>query len=279
MKYGIISRTLDPDLETAFAMGRELGFDGLEILFVELEYQKEILWTREGVRQLRRLAEATGLELPSCCAGRYNRRGFVNPDPAVREECVEIMLRGFVNPDPAVREECVEIMLHLIDTCSDAGMENILVAFFGDHEIRTEQHKDLVVEALKRCAPKAESRGITLALEGTVPVEDFLAIIERVDSEALGIYYDVGNAQWLGYDIAAELRTARDLVAQVHIKDRTMSGENVPLGEGAVDFRVVADTLHGIGYEDYLVLETPGGDDRRAFAERHLAFIRQFVEG
>jgi len=260
MKYGIISRTLDPDLETAFTMGRELGFDGLEILFVELEYQKEILWTREGVRQLRRLAEATGLELPSCCAGRYNRRGFVNPDPAVREECVEIMLR-------------------LIDTCTDAGMDNILVAFFGDHEIRTEQHKDLVVEALKRCAPKAESRGITLALEGTVPVEDFMAIIERVDSEALGIYYDVGNAQWLGYDIAAELRTARDLVAQVHIKDRTTSGENVPLGEGAVDFRVVADTLHEIGYEDYLVLETPGGDDRRAFAERHLAFIRQFVEG
>jgi L-ribulose-5-phosphate 3-epimerase len=276
MKYGIIAGILDPDLETAFRMGQELGFDGLEMSFNELDYEKALLWTHEGVQQIRRLAEATGLEVPSCCAGRYNRRGFVNPDPAVREECVAIML-------------------HLIDTCADVGMDNILVAFFGDHQIETDEHKDLVVEAMKRCAPKAESRGITLALEGTVTAEEFMEIIERADSEALGVYYDVGNAVWLGYDGPAELRKLSDagLLRQIHIKDMTVDKSNVPLGEpvaagsdrlrspgeGGVDWPAVAEAIRDIGYDGYLVLETTGGDDRRAFAQRHLAFIKGYLEG
>jgi hexulose-6-phosphate isomerase len=262
MKYGIISRILDPELEAAFNMGQELGFDGLEIPFVELDCEKEPLWTREGVQQIRGLAEATGLEVPSCCAGRYN-------------------LRGFVNPDPEVREKCVEILLHLIDTCAEVGMENILVAFFGDHEIETDKHRDLVVEAMKRCAPKAESRGITLALEGTVTAEDFFEIIDRTESEALGVYYDVGNAVWLGYDGPAELRkiSERGLLAQVHIKDMTPEKQNVPLGEGGVNWPAVGDALREIEYDGYLVLETTGGDDRRAFAQRHLAFIKKHLEG
>ncbi len=262
MKYGIIASILDPELETAFKMGRELGFDGLEVPFNGLDYEQEVLWTREGVRQIRRLAEATGMEVPSCCAGRFNRLGFVNPDPEVREECVEILL-------------------HLIDTCAEVGMQNILVAFFGDHEIETEEHKDLVVEAMRRCAPKAESRGITLALEGTVTAEDFFEIIDRTESEALGVYYDVGNAVWLGYDGPAELRKISDkgLLAQVHIKDMTAEKQNVPLGEGGVNWPAVADALREIEYDGYLVLETTGGDDRRAFAQRHLAFIKSCIEG
>ena len=228
--------------------------------FNGLDYEQEVLWTREGVQQIRGLAEATGLEVPSCCAGRYNRRGFVNPDPAVREECVEKLV-------------------HLIDTCAEVGMQNILVAFFGDHEIKTNEHKDLVVGAMQRCAPKAESRGITLALEGTVTAEDFIEIIERADSEALGVYYDVGNAVWLGYDGPAELRKLSEagLLRQIHIKDMTLDKKNARSDPASWHSPSVTEAIGDIGYDGYLVLETTGGDDRRAFAQRHLAFIRQHV--
>jgi len=261
MKYGICAGGRFGDLEDAFRIAPEIGFDGLEIPFTKVEdYQDELIWTREGVSQLRNWSEQYGVEMPSCVAGRYN-------------------LRGFPDDDPAVREEAVELMLHLIDMCAEAGIGTILTAFFGQQALETEEDIQRGIDGVRQCAPKAESQGVTLALEGTVDVDTWLRMVDAIDSDAIGIYYDVGNALRFGHDGPRELRILDEegLLEQIHIKDMTYDHKNKPLGEGDVDWDGVGAALREISYDGYLVLETPRSDNPREDYGEWLQFTRDLV--
>lgn len=262
MNYGMCAGGRFPELDTAFEMAPQIGLDGLEVPFNTLDPEQELIFTREGVQHLRRLSEQHGVAMPSCVAGRYNRRGFPDDDPEVREEAVELMLR-------------------LIDRCAEAGIERILVAFFGDQAMETETHIERAIDGVGQCAPKAESRGVRLALEGTVDADTWLRIIDGIGSDAVGVYYDVGNAARFRLDGPAEMRllSQEGLLEQIHIKDMTLEHRNVPLGEGAVDWDAVVVTIRDIGYDEWLVLETPSSDDPLTDYAPWVEFIRTRIEG
>ena len=120
---------------------------------------------------------------------------------------------------------------------------------------------------------------MVLALEGTVPADTWLRMIEAIDSEAVGVYYDVGNAVWLGYDGPAELRTlaAAGVLRQIHIKDMTVDKQNMPLGEGGVDWPAVAAAIKDIGYDGYVALETPASGDPLVEQETYLEFTKALL--
>ena len=261
MKYGIGAARFGEDFEEAFRLAGKIGFDGLEIPFNRVEdHETELIWSSEGVAALRGWAERYGIEMPSCVAGRYNHRGFADEDPHVREEAVTLML-------------------HLIDTCAEAGIRKILTPFFGSQMLDSEERIGRGIDGVRRCAPRAESRGISLALEGTVDAGTWLRMIEAIDSESVGVYYDVGNATRYGLDGPAELRmlAAEGVLELIHIKDMTLDHQNMPLGEGDVDWGAVAEAINEIDYDNYLVLETPLREKPREDYGAWLEFIRSRI--
>ncbi len=69
-------------------------------------------------------------------------------------------------------------------------------------------------------------------------------------------------------------------IGGIHFKDVKMTAPpeyNVRLGEGNVDFRAVAQSLKAIGYDGWIVLETPAGDEPLSNAKADLAFARSVV--
>jgi sugar phosphate isomerase/epimerase len=67
------------------------------------------------------------------------------------------------------------------------------------------------------------------------------------------------------------MRQLGDLVGMIHAKDT----DRKRLGEGKVDFKGVDAAIREIGYDGYIVLETPVGDDPRADNAFNLAFIKK----
>jgi sugar phosphate isomerase/epimerase len=124
-----------------------------------------------------------------------------------------------------------------------------------------EDHVSSVVNTLKEIVPRAQDAGVILGLENTITAAQNLEIIERVGSEWLQIYYDVGNSTGNGYDVPGELRAiGNDRLCEVHLKDW-----NTPLlgsAEGMVEMPAVAAALQEIGYDKWLVLETEGREGR-----------------
>jgi len=138
-----------------------------------------------------------------------------------------------------------------IDVCKIFGVNIVLLAFFGNGDLQNdEKGKDVVVERLKRVAPKAEKADVCLGIESWLSAEEHLAIIDRVGSPAVKVYYDVANSHKAGYDIYKEIRRLGKHICEFHAKDY-----DDLYGKGSIDFERVRVAMDDIGYRGWIVME------------------------
>ena len=213
-------------------------------------------------------------------------------DPSIRQRYVELgaqygvtfhsIALGLYNQYPLAEEpRCAVWLVDAIDTAVALGASNVLMAFFGDGDLRyrdengdfvdeseggfasfrlDEKKVGSVVDTLTQVIPRARDAGVALGLENTISAAQNLEIIDRVGSEWLQVYYDLGNSTGNGYDVPAELRMiGNGRLCEVHLKDwnTTLLGN----AEGMVDNHAAAAALNDIGYDKWLVLETSGRQD------------------
>lgn len=173
-------------------------------------------------------------------------------------------------------------VLDALEAAAILGAKNILLAFFGNGDLRLKdaggELRNLstgpftsfeldaagvtrVVEVLKQVVPRAEDEGIALGLENTLTADQNLEIIERVGSELVQIYYDVGNSTHYGYDVAGEIqRIGSDRICEIHLKD--WASPVLGAAEGEVDFKAAAEACRKIGYDKWYVLESSGRENQ-----------------
>jgi sugar phosphate isomerase/epimerase len=165
-----------------------------------------------------------------------------------------------------------------IDAAKELGATAILVAFFGKGDLLASDGTvkadavDVVVERLKAAAPRAKAAGVALAIEDYLDAEQNLRILDRVNHEAVQIWYDVYNTgATKGYDVPAEVRRLKGRIAQFHFKN----GKQY-LGEGKLQFEPIAAAIVETGYRGWIVMETqsPSGD-AVADARRNGQYVRK----
>ncbi|HKJ68973.1 MAG TPA: TIM barrel protein [bacterium] len=187
-------------------------------------------------------------------------------------------------------------VIDAIEAAAALGAKNILMAFFGNGDLRLQdsmgEFRDLregayseyeldtegvtrVVEVLRQIVPRAEDANVVLGLENTITARQNLEIIERVGSEMVQVYYDVGNSWGNGYNVPEEIRLlGNDRICEVHLKDRQTRMLGSP--EGQVDMHQCAEALRDIGYDKWLVLETSGREGQFiADTRTNVAFVKQ----
>ena len=208
-------------------------------------------------------------------------------DPAFRQQYKEMMQKtgivasstamGFLNDKPLATDPRGPAWLdQTIEGSKDLGAKVILVAFFGNGDLRKgkklkEKEVDVAVERLKEAAPKAEKAGVILGVENTLSGKDNLMILDRVKSDAVRMYYDVGNSTGNDYDVPAEIRDLGNRICQFHFKD----GGHY-LGKGDVKFGPIVDAINAIDYQGWFVLETAiPSKDRDADFKKNAEFVRQ----
>ena len=256
MKFGIRNGCLRLPLEEAFKVAGEIGFDGLE-LDVGPDYQNAPLWTSEGRKQIAEWA-SRGAELSSTCIGGLWTHSF-----------------GDANPD--VRARAKEVTLNTIEACTELGARWILIPVTPGKEVTEEQGIANWIEGVSGCVSAAEEHEVILALENVgrgyaQSAKGLLHIAQEVDSPFVRTYYDIGNGLSLGNDPIEELKLlGTEWITIVHAKD---PGGQL-LGEGRIDYDAVEATIQEIGYDGYMVLETPATDDPIAAAKHNLEFLQK----
>jgi L-ribulose-5-phosphate 3-epimerase len=220
----------------ALAVAKEIGLDGVE---VSAGSAADVLHLAKPEVQAayQTAVQETGMLVPSVAMGLLNEHPFAT-DP-----------RG-----PAWLEQT-------LGAAEALEAQVILLAFFGKGDLREGTTLkagdiDVVVERIRAAAPLAEKAGVILGLENTLSARDNLAILERIQSEAVLVYYDICNSTNNGYDVPDEIRMLGDRICQIHLKEN-----GVLLGEGKVDMLGVQQAVEAIGYKGWLVLETPIIDD------------------
>lgn len=215
-------------------------------------------------------------------------------DPAVRKKYLELGKKhgitfhsvaagSILNRIPLASEpQSAVYVIDAIEAAVALGAKNILIAFFGNGDLRKKdadgnfiEHKDggfsryelnekgvtRVVEALRQIVPRAEDAGVVLGLENTLTAKQNLEIIARIGSGWAQVYYDVGNSKGNNYDVVSEIRMlGNDRICEVHLKDRGTRLLGSP--ESQVDMNACAKALDDIGYDKWLVLETSGREGK-----------------
>ncbi len=256
MKFGIRNGCLRQPWEKVFEIAGDIGFDGVE-LDIGADYKDTLLWTKEGRQQVAEWA-SQGAELCSTCIGG-------------------LWTHSFGDADPDVRAAAQEVTTNTIEACAELGARWILVPITPGKDVTEEEGIAHWIEGVKQCAPIAEKHQVILALENVgrgyaQSAEGLLPIATSVDSPYVRTYYDFGNGLSLGNDPIAEIKLlGSEWIAIIHAKD---PGGQL-LGEGRIDFDAVEAAIDEIGYDGYMVLETPATEDPIAAAKHNLEFLQK----
>lgn len=193
---------------------------------------------------------------------------------------VSSVAMGLLNNYPYATDDRAQGWLEqTIEGAADLGATNILMAFFGNGDLRDEntKHKikmiDATVERLKDVAPKAEKAGVILGLENSLDGKTNMDILDRVQHDSVRYYYDIGNLTHYGYDVPSDIRMMGDRICQFHFKDYDDF-----LGIGENKMEPIAKAIHDINYKGWIVLETKIlSGDRDADFKRNAAYTRKLM--
>lgn len=249
MKIGFMDNMLKGGMAAKFAEAKRFGYEGIEIVVWS---PQDPLFKEGGVDQIKGLQSEYGLEVPS-----LSLAGFMKLD--------------FRHPNEDTRSKGIEFVCNAVRIISALGGDVLLIPFFSqDYPLDAEDViNQRLIEGFKACTSIAEKLGVCLAIESWLKAEDLEKLLRNIGSPAVGIYYDIANTTFKGYDAASEIRKLVKYIAQIHMKE-TPWGK--PFGQGMVNYPAVAKAIKDISYDDYLIVEMPveAPDDLAT----HLAFVK-----
>lgn len=253
MKQGYSFFSFAPDVDVANAARciKAAGYDGFEPVMSETGYLRPEMSDKD-IKQIRTIAEDTGLEIPSVGVWSLWDNNLVSNRLEIREKARKIVVRQ-------------------LEAAAILGADTILVVpgyvgtdFTAEPErIRYDAAYDRIREQLFRLAVDAETAGVSIGIENVwnkfllSPLE-VRSLIDEIGSQYVGVYFDVGNIIYIGYpEQWIEILGRR--IKKIHFSDYREGAAGlsgfVDLLAGDVDFQAVMQALDAIGYDDYLTLE------------------------
>ncbi len=251
MKKGIsIWSFAETDLEKCMKLAKDAGFDGIELALDE-HGPVSMDSTKEDIMKVKAMAEDVGIELYSIACGLYWTYNYTS-----------------ANEDNVKRAK--EITRKQLEVASWLGCDTILVvpgavevAFDPGEVVEYDVAYNRALEALRELAPVAESLKVAIGVENVwnrfllSPMEmaDF---IDKVGSDYVGSYFDVGNVLFSGYP-EHWIKILNKRIKKVHFKDyRRAAGDLhgfVDLLAGEVNWPAVMEQLGKIGYDNWVTAE------------------------
>lgn len=259
MRYGIRENLMGSDitLEEKFRRARQLGFDGIEMIPRDApQMHGMMVFDEEGRDELVGLCEEFDLVISSLSLATWRQANCLTTDE-------DEWLRG------------KQHLIEAITAATDLGCDGILLPHFREMEPRLDDPRlEWDLRGIREAVEEAGNPDIVLCVECTVDLQTMQGIVEIADHPQVGIYYDIGNLKSVGHDPAAMIRALGTRgVKMIHIKE---AGAEL-LGEGMVDMAQVADAVHTIGYDGWLVFETAPTDDPMAAMCHNFAELRKWL--
>ena len=249
MKKGIsIWSFAESDLKKCFELAKDAWFDGVEVALDE-KGLISLESTKEDAVTVKAMADEAGIELYSVASMLYWTYNYTSENEENRKKAKEITKKQ-------------------LQVASWLGCDSILVVpgavgvdwIAGSEVVDYEVAYNRAYEALKELAPVAEEYKVYIAIENVgnkfllSPLE-MRGLIDSIDSEYVGAYFDVGNILSCGYP-EQWIRILGNRIKKIHLKDyKRSTSDMVDLLAGDVDYIAVMAMLDKIGYHDWLTAE------------------------
>jgi sugar phosphate isomerase/epimerase len=249
--------------EKCLELAHELGFDGVELLQMQLPDT-----TPAGLRSIKRRAFSLGLPL----MGYSTHQGFVSPDPQKRTDNIlkttQFLEEAYDLGIPTMRVNTGRwgTSKNFDELMKNRGIEPRLEGHTDDEGFKW------VIDSFARLVPEAEKRGVVMGLEnhwglGLTP-EGVLRIVDAIKSPWLQVTLDTGNFLEEPYPKLAML-APRTVLLQA--KTYFGGGEWYTL---ELDYKAIAEILRTAGYRGWISLEYEGKEEVIPAIKKSLELLR-----
>ncbi|MCD6336510.1 MAG: sugar phosphate isomerase/epimerase [Candidatus Latescibacteria bacterium] len=232
-------------------LAKDAGFEAIELALAE-DGDITLNSTETEIRALRETADRIEIELASLATGLFWSYSLTSNDADTRKKALDV----------AKKE---------LEVAAWLGVDAILVVpgavgvdFVPESEvIPYDVAYKRALAAIRELAPVAEQLKVAVCVENVwnkfllspLEMRDF---VDAVDSEYVGVYFDVGNVIPMGYP-EHWIQILGKRIKRVHFKDfrrnvGTLDGF-VDLLEGDVNWPGVMAALRRIGYNSYATAE------------------------
>lgn len=259
---GVILESFKTDRSTAIKMAAQMGANGIQMYATEGENSPENLNASQRI-ELRKEVEGAGLVFSALCGDLG--RGFGNKD---------------LNP------ELIEKSKRIVELAKDLGTDIITTHIGVVPADKNHERYKIMQEACFELARFADSMEAHFAIEtGPETAATLKAFLDDLKSTGVAVNLDPANFKMVtGDDPVKAVYTLKDYIVHTHAKDgnRLNIGnpefiyqavhpvpqgfndvqyfEEVPLGQGSVDFPNYLKALEDIGYKGFLTIEREVGE-------------------
>jgi L-ribulose-5-phosphate 3-epimerase len=253
VKKGINIWSFPNDLKIAesIELAKDAGFEGIELALNETG-ELSLDSSEHELLEILKHAKDTGIELTSLASGLYWTYSLTSSHAHIRDKAKTIVKKQ-------------------LEAAAVLGVDTILVVpgavgvdFIPDSEVVPyDRAYDHALEAISQLAEEAKALRVSIGIENVwnkfllspLELRDF---IDKVNSDFVGAYFDVGNVIYSGYP-EHWISILNKRIKKVHFKDyrRDAGGLHgfVDLLAGDVDYPSVVNALTEIGYKDYVIAE------------------------
>ncbi len=232
----------------------DIGYRGIELL-ADVPHAWPAGLLPERRQAIRTALEKHGLEISNINAFMMN---------AVGDPRQPYWHPGWTDPDPhyrAIRREHTKRSLQL---AQDLGASHITTEP-GGHLAPGQSRDDaanIFYEELMPCVELAETLGVGLLIEPEPELlierfDQYLSFAERIDSEKVGLNFDIGHAYCVSEDPQDWVAKMSEHTVHYHLEDIAASRvhEHLIPGRGAIDFPATLRAIAATGYEGWLTVE------------------------
>jgi len=163
--------------------------------------------------------------------------------------------------------ECIDF----IGKLDFAGIRILVWPLVDSGNLASRAEMEAFEGKLSDVLPFLEKTEVKIAFETDLPAEYNLRLLSNLNSKSLGINLDLGNLASYGFSISDDFAKLQEHIMHIHIKDRHFRGSTVPLGEGDVDWREVAQTLEN-RFNGMKILQTARKPDPVSAIKDYLKF-------
>ncbi len=180
----------------------------------------------------------------------------------------------FCLPPGEERDKNLVKVRQWIDYAADMGARTLRV-FAGGPPKGTDNAtgRKWVVECVQECLPKAEEKGVILAMEnhGGVVADSAgtLEILEAIHSDWFGLKWDTANYHTA--DPYGDLARVAKYAVTTHMKTEIFPGGK----REATDFARILNILRGVNYRGYLLLEYEAAEEPKVAVPRAIAELQR----
>ncbi len=254
----------DPPIEDIIDQAAAMGFDGVELLLVQMPSEET-----SYLNSLKKRAFHSGLDL----MGFSTHQGFVSPDLESREENIALTIRqvemAYQLGIPTIRINTGRwgTSRDFDELMENRGIEPTLEGYTDEDGFAW------VIDALEKVVPTAEKCGVVMGLEnhwglGRLP-EGVRRIVDAIDSPWLRVTLDTGNFLEDPYDKLEELAPYTSLV---QAKTYYGGGKWYTLD---LDYPRIGEIMRRNNYKGYISLEMEGKADPMEAVPQSLEVLRE----